>query len=105
MQTNTTFTRGRILAPLLKFALPVLGVGLAIVLSRYTDLIQFGPHEYPALIALFGSPVAVSRASMAKQMGADDQLATEYGIWTSICSMVTIFLLVSAMIALGYLAV
>ena len=83
---------------------PVLGVGLAIVLSRYTDLIQFGPHEYPALIALFGSPVAVSSAIMAKQMGADDQLATQYVIWTSICSMVTIFLLVSAMIALGYLA-
>lgn len=84
---------------------PVIGVGLAIVFSRYTNLISFGTNEYPSLVALFGSPVAVSSAIMAKQMGSDDQLATQYVIWTSICSVVTIFLLVSAMIAMGLLAV
>ena len=84
---------------------PVIGVGIAVLLSKYTDLIQFGTNEYPALVGLFGSPVAVSSAIMAKQMGADDQLATQYVVWTSICSMVTVFLLVSAMIAMGLLAV
>ena len=83
---------------------PVIGVGVAVLLSRYTGLIQFGTNEYPALVGLFGSPVAVSSAIMAKQMGADDQLATQYVVWTSICSMVTVFLLVSAMIAMGLLA-
>lgn len=83
---------------------PVIGVGIAVLLSKYTDLIQFGTNEYPALVGLFGSPVAVSSAIMAKQMGADDQLATQYVVWTSICSMVTVFLLVSAMIAMGLLA-
>lgn len=83
---------------------PVIGVGVAVLLSRYTGLIQFGTNEYPSLVGLFGSPVAVSSAIMAKQMGADDQLATQYVVWTSICSMVTVFLLVSAMIAMGLLA-
>lgn len=83
---------------------PVIGVGIAVLLSKYTALIQFGTNEYPALVGLFGSPVAVSSAIMAKQMGADDQLATQYVVWTSICSMVTVFLLVSAMIAMGLLA-
>ena len=84
---------------------PLIGVGAAVVLSRYTDLISFGPNEYPVLVGLFGSPVAVSSAIMAKQMGADDQLATQYVVWTSICSVVTVFLLVSGMIAMGLLAV
>lgn len=83
---------------------PVIGVGLAILLSRYTNLISFGPNEYPSLVGLFASPVAVSSAIMAKQMGGDDQLATQYVIWTSVCSMVTVFLLISAMVAMGLLA-
>lgn len=84
---------------------PVIGVGVAVALSRYTNLISFGPNEYPVLVGLFGSPVAVSSAIMAKQMGGDEQLATQYVVWTSICSMVTVFLLVSGMIAMGLLAV
>lgn len=83
---------------------PLLGVGLAVLLSRYTNWIRFGPNEYPALIGLFGSPVAVSSAVMAKQMGGDAQLATQYVVWTSICSMITVFLLVYGMIAMGLLA-
>lgn len=83
---------------------PVIGVGAAVILSRCTELINFGPNEYPVLVGLFGSPVAVSSAIMAKQMGADNQLATQYVVWTSICSMVTVFLLVSGMIAMGLLA-
>ena len=84
---------------------PVIGVGVAVILSTFTELISFGPNEYPVLIGLFGSPVAVSSAIMAKQMGADDQLATQYVVWTSVCSMVTVFLLVSGMIAMGLLTV
>ena len=84
---------------------PLIGIGAAVILSRYTDLLSFGPNEYPVLVGLFGSPVAVSSAIMAKQMGADEQLATQYVVWTSLCSMVTVFLLVSGMIAMGLLAV
>lgn len=83
---------------------PVLGVGIAMLLSRYTGWIRFGPMEYPAIIALFGSPVAVSSAIMAKQMGGDEQLATQYVVWTSIVAIFTLFGLICAMMAAGLLA-
>lgn len=84
---------------------PVLGIGLAILLTEYTSFLSFGPNEYPALIALFGSPVAVSSAIMAQQMGSDEQLATQYVMWTSLCSVVTIFVTVCIMMATGLLVV
>lgn len=84
---------------------PVLGIGLAILLTEYTSILSFGPDEYPALIALFGSPVAVSSAIMAQQMGSDEQLATQYVMWTSLCSVVTIFVTVCIMMATGLLMV
>ncbi len=83
---------------------PVLGIGGAIVLTR-AGLISCGVNEYPALIALFGSPVAVSSAVMAGAMDNDEQLATQLVVWTSICSMVTIFLQVCILMAAGLLAV
>jgi len=46
-------------------------------LSSYTDIISFGTDVYPTLIALFGTPVAVSSAIMAGEMGSDEQLATQ----------------------------
>ncbi len=84
---------------------PLLGIGAAILLSCYTDLINFGPNEYPALVALFGSPTAVSSAIMARQMGGDGQLATQYVVWTSLGSIVTLFLIVCALMSMGLLAV
>ena len=84
---------------------PMLGIGTAVLLSQYTNWISFGPNEYPALVALFGSPTAVSSAIMARQMGGDGQLATQYVVWTSLGSIVTLFLLVSVLMNMGMLAV
>lgn len=50
---------------------PVLGIGVAIALNAM-GVLSCGVNEYPALVALFGSPVAVSSAVMATSMGADD---------------------------------
>ena len=86
-------------------AAPVLGIGVAILLSKYTTLLSFGPNDYPGLIALFGSPVAVSSAIMAQQMGSDGQLATQYVMWTSLGSVVTIFVAVCIMMAAGLIVV
>ncbi len=83
---------------------PVLGIGGAILMSK-AGLIHCGVNEYPALIALFGSPVAVSSAVMAGAMDNDEQLATQLVVWTSICSMVTIFLQVCILMAAGLLVV
>lgn len=81
---------------------PLLGVGGAIVLS-YCGLVPCGAAEYPALIALFGSPVAVSSAIMAREMKNDEQLATQLVVWTSIASILTVFLTVCLLMSLGFL--
>lgn len=83
---------------------PVLGIGGAILLSRL-GILSCGVNEFPSLIALFGSPVAVSSAIMAGSMGNDEQLATQLVVWTSICSIVTIFAQVCILMGMGLLAV
>ena len=52
-----------------------------------------GEH-YATYIAVFGTPVAVASAIMAKEMGADDELAGQLVVWTSLVSTVTIFVYV-----------
>lgn len=84
---------------------PLIAIGFAIFLSTHTSLLNFGANEYPALIALFGTPVAVSTAVMAGQMGNDEQLATQLVVWSSIASIATMFLTVCLLMAGGYLAV
>ena len=84
---------------------PVLGLGLAIWLSSSTNILSCGVNEYPALVALFGSPVAVSSAVMASSMKADEQLATQLVVWTSIFSILTIFAEVCILMGMGLLAV
>ena len=83
---------------------PVLGIGIAIALNAM-GIMSCGVNEYPALVALFGSPVAVSSAVMATSMGADDQLATQLVVWTSIFSIFTIFAEVCILMGMGLLAV
>ncbi|MDE7305926.1 MAG: AEC family transporter [Clostridia bacterium] len=84
---------------------PLLGIGVAILLSEYTSIFTFGKDVYPTLIAVFGTPVAVSSAIMAGAMKNDEQLATQLVVWTSICSIVTIFVTVFILMSCGLLAV
>lgn len=84
---------------------PLLGIGCAVIISKYTNLFTFGVTEYPALIALFGSPVAVSSAIMAGEMKNDEQLATQLVVWTSIGSIFTIFITVCILMSAGLLSV
>lgn len=84
---------------------PLLGLGVAILLTRYTSILPLGAGEFPALVALFGSPVAISSAVMAAEMKNDEQLATQLLVWTSVLSIFTIFIIVCVLMAMGYLAV
>ena len=84
---------------------PALAIGTAILLTKYTSILSFGVDEYPALIALFGTPAAVSSAIMAGQMKNDEQLGTQLVVWTSLCSVPTVFLMVCVMMAAVLLAV
>lgn len=94
-----TGTLGRILLA------PVIGVGGAILLGSCTDWLSFGINEYPALIALFGTPTAISGAVMAGQMGGDEQLATQIVVWSSLGSILTIFLQTCILMAMGLLPI
>ena len=84
---------------------PLLGVGVAVFLTQYTEWISFDVNAYPSLIALFGSPVAVSTAVIASEMGGDEQLATQLVIWSSLGSVITIYITVCIMMACGLLPV
>ena len=83
---------------------PALGLGTAIVLKSI-GVLSIGPEAYPALIALFGSPAAVSGPIMASQMGGDSQLATQIVMWTSISSIFTIFASACILMSTGLMPV
>jgi predicted permease len=79
---------------------PAIGITGAYLMNR-NGLIHCGPAEYPALVALFASPVAVSSAIMATEMKNDEQLATQLVVWTTLFSALTVFLIVCILMALG----
>ena len=83
---------------------PLIGVSGAVLLNRF-GVLECGAAEYPALIALFGSPVAASSAIMAREMHNDEQLATQYLVWTSVVSIATIFSASCLMMQLGLIEV
>ena len=61
----------------------------------------FRDVELLALVTLFGSPVAVSSFSMAHQMGGDSEFAGQTVLLTTVASVFTIFMWVSAFNYLG----
>ena len=67
---------------------PAIFLGIAVPLG-------FRDMELLALVALFGSPVAVSSFTMAKQMSGDDELAGQNLLFTTVFSIFTIFMWVS----------
>ena len=84
---------------------PAIAVGGAVLLSLCTDWLHCGNGEYAAIIALFGAPVAVSSAIVAGQMGNDEQLASQLVVWTSVGSVISIFVFVCVMMATGLLII
>ena len=82
---------------------PALALGGAVLLSHYSSWMHFTSVDYPALIALFGTPVAVSSAIMAGAMGSDEELAGQLVVWTSLLSMVSLFVIIMLFKGLGYL--
>lgn len=83
---------------------PALGLGTAILLTK-VGILHCTSSDYPALIALFGTPAAVSSAVMAGQMGCDEQLAAQIVVWSSVASIFTLFFTVCALMGAGLLAV
>lgn len=84
------------------FIAPLLGVGGAVFLTL-TGVVNFGPDVFAAIIALFGTPVAVASAIMAEAMDNDGQLAGQLVVWTTILSLVTLFITIFIVRAMGLL--
>ena len=76
---------------------PLAGIGIAILLSEYTTVISVTAVEFPALISLFSTPVAVSSAVMTGEIGGNEQLAGQLVVWTSIFSMLSMFIIIFVM--------
>ncbi len=70
---------------------PVLAIGVGALLSRL-GVLDLGHAEYASFIALFASPIAVSSAIMAREMGNDSELAGQLVVFTSVGSTLTLFL-------------
>ena len=60
---------------------------------------------FPALIALFSTPVAVSSAPMAVEMGQDGELAGQLVVWTSLMSIVSLFAIIMICVNTGVLPI
>lgn len=57
-------------------------------------LLGFGSLEFPALIALYGTPVAVSTVPMTAEMGSDSELAGQLVVWTTLASAFSLFIII-----------
>lgn len=75
---------------------PVVGL-----LGAYFLVPGLGGEHYATYVGVFATPVAVASAIMAKEMGADDELAGQLVVWTSLVSAVTIFIYVTILKAVG----
>lgn len=71
---------------------PLLVLGAAVILDNHLEYFNFDFLVYPAFIALFASPTAISGAVMAKEMGNDYDLANQTVVWTTLFSILSIFL-------------
>lgn len=77
-------------------AVPVIGL-----LSAYFLVPGLSGEHFATYIAVFATPVAVASAIMAKEMHADDELAGQLVVWTSLVSTVTIFIYVAVFRGIG----
>lgn len=61
----------------------------------------FGSEAVACLLIVFGGPVAVSSFAMAQQMGGDESLAAHAVVFTSAFCLLTLFVWIFALSALG----
>ena len=73
---------------------PAIGFAMAFAAARM-GWIDLSPASVGMLIAVLGTPTAVSSAVMAAEMGADEALAGQLVIWTTIGSVFTLFGLIA----------
>ena len=75
---------------------PLLCVGAGIILFP-----EFNGSIFATLVALFGTPVSVSSAIMAAEMGGDGELARQLVVWSTLFSPLTLFIFIVALRMIG----
>lgn len=75
---------------------PVLFLGIALLLG-------FRDAPLAVLLTVFGAPIAVSSFTMAQQMGGDHALAGQLVVFSSIFSVVTMFLFIFLLKEMAFL--
>lgn len=81
---------------------PAIGYAAAFA-AQAAGILTLTPAVIATMVGMFASPVAVSSAVMAAEMGADDQLANQLVVWTALLSMLTVFLQIVVFRSLGLL--
>lgn len=61
----------------------------------------FSSVEFPAMIALYGTPLAVSTVPMTAEMGSDSELAGQLVVWTTLSSAFTLFVIIFISVQTG----
>jgi len=77
---------------------PSILITLAVV---FREPLGFNQTIFPAFIALFAAPVAVTSAVMAEEMGNDGELAGQLVVWNSVVAVFTIFTIVMILMSMG----
>lgn len=76
------------------FITPFIILLVAIIIDKESNFFNFNYLVYPAFISLFASPTAITGAVMAKEMKNDYDLASQTVVWTTVMSIISIFLTV-----------
>jgi malate permease and related proteins len=80
--------------------MPIIILGIAIYISSFYPSIV---AAYPALIALFAAPIAISSVVMAYEMGGDYKLANQLVVWSTLFSVITLFIIIVTFRTMGAL--
>lgn len=72
---------------------PVVCILMLMALDKY-GVVTIAKADFPALIAFYGSPVAVSSAIMAESMNCHGELGRQLVIWCNIISIFTVFAMI-----------
>lgn len=72
---------------------PLIGFGFVFAAARL-GFLTLSPPVIATFIAVYGSPMAVASVVMAGEMHADEKLAGQIVVWTTILGMATMFFIV-----------
>lgn len=79
---------------------PIVALSVGI-LADVLGIVEVGAAQYATLVAIGGTPVAISSATMVGEIGGDESLATALVASTSLFSMLTLTVIITALRSFG----